>query len=147
LAERYFTDDPITSLIKLRQFGEILAQRTAARAGLYASTEENQVELLRRLRDRGLLPRVIGDLFHGLRQAGNAATHEVRGNHSEALNQLRMARELGVWFHRTFGEPNFKPGPFIPPPDPKAESKALAAELQRCVTSWPPSRAQPRSLA
>lgn len=131
LAERYFTDDPSTCLMKLRQFGEVLAKCTAARAGLYTASEESQNDLLRRLRDHGLLPREIGDLFHGLRQVGNAATHEVQGTHSEALYQLRMARELGVWFHRTFAEPSFKPGPFIPPADPKAESKALAAELQR----------------
>jgi type I restriction enzyme R subunit len=42
-----------------------------------------------------------------------------------------MARQLGAWFHRTFGDPAFQPGPFVPPPDPKAESAALAAELQR----------------
>ncbi|WP_437638581.1 hypothetical protein [Sorangium sp. So ce854] len=29
-AERYFADDPNTCLVKLRQFGEILAQRAAA---------------------------------------------------------------------------------------------------------------------
>lgn len=33
LAERYFKDDPGTCLIKLRQFGELLAQLTAAIAG------------------------------------------------------------------------------------------------------------------
>jgi hypothetical protein len=31
LAERYFGDDPNTSLIKLRQFAELLAKLTAAR--------------------------------------------------------------------------------------------------------------------
>ena len=31
LAERYFVDDPNTTLIKLRQFGELLAQQVAAR--------------------------------------------------------------------------------------------------------------------
>ena len=30
LAERYFRDDPNTCLIKLRQFGEVLAQLVAA---------------------------------------------------------------------------------------------------------------------
>ena len=131
LAERYFADDPSTALIKLRQFGEVLAQRTAARAGLYVSTDESQLELLRRLRDHGLLPREIGELFHGLRTAGNAATHEHQGDHRDALYQLRMARELGAWFHRTFRERGFKLGAFVPPPDPKAESAALAAELQQ----------------
>ena len=131
LAERYFADDPGTCLLKLRQFAEVLAQRTAAGAGIYTSTEENQSELLGRLRDRGLLPREVGDLFHGLRKAGNAAAHDIRGDHREALYQLRMAWQLGVWFHRTFKDRAFKPGPFVPPPDPKAESAALAAELER----------------
>jgi type I restriction enzyme R subunit len=131
LAERYFADDPSTSLMKLRQFGEVLAQRTAARSGLYASTDENQAELLVRLRERGYLPREIADLFHGLRKAGNAAAHAVQGDHREALYQLRMAWKLGVWFHRTFKDAKFKPGAFVPPSDPKAESDALAAELQR----------------
>ena len=65
LAERYFAEDPSTCLMKLRQFGEVLAQQVAARAGLYTSTVENQAELLGRLRDarpyarrgRGAVPR------------------------------------------------------------------------------------------
>jgi len=48
LAERYFLDDPNTCLIKLRQFAELLAQLTAAKTGLFISTEENQADLLRR---------------------------------------------------------------------------------------------------
>jgi type I restriction enzyme R subunit len=37
LAERYFPDDPNTSLLKLRQFGEVLAQLVASRVGLFNS--------------------------------------------------------------------------------------------------------------
>jgi type I restriction enzyme R subunit len=48
LAEHYFQDDPNTWLIKLRQFGELLAQTTAASAGLFASPEEPQADLWRR---------------------------------------------------------------------------------------------------
>lgn len=33
VAERYFRDDPNTSLIKLRQFGEVFAQLAAAKTG------------------------------------------------------------------------------------------------------------------
>ena len=50
LAERYFADDPNTCLVKLRQLGELLAQETAARTGLYTSAEEGQSDLLRRLK-------------------------------------------------------------------------------------------------
>src|SRR6185503_14379573 len=98
LAERYFRDDPATCLLKLRQLGEVLAQRTAAQVGVFASTEENQADLLGRLRDRGVLSRELLDLFHGLRKAGNAAAHEVKGDHREALHQLKMAWQLSVWF-------------------------------------------------
>ena len=73
LAERYFAEDPSTSLVKLRQFGEVLAQRAAANAGMYTSSAEQQIDLLARLRDAGLLAPNISDLFHGLRRSGNAA--------------------------------------------------------------------------
>jgi hypothetical protein len=36
LAERYFPDDPNTSLLKLRQFGELLAQLVAAQMGEFS---------------------------------------------------------------------------------------------------------------
>jgi type I restriction enzyme, R subunit len=39
LAERYFRHDPNTSLMKLRQFGEVLAQLVAAKAGLNRSPD------------------------------------------------------------------------------------------------------------
>lgn len=111
LAERYFKDDPNTCLIKLRQFGEILAQMTAAKAGLYSSPEEQQTELLRRLKFERVLPDQPADLFHQIRIVGNRAMHTQGGNHAEALTTLKLARELGVWFYRTFTDARFSPGP------------------------------------
>jgi type I restriction enzyme R subunit len=132
LAERFFADDPNTCLLKLRQFAELLAQRAAANAGIYSTYEENQVDLLGRLRSRGIVSREVADLFHGVRKAGNAANHSLTGDHREALHQLRIARELAIWFHRAFGgNPKFSPGPFVPPPDPAKETDALRAELDR----------------
>ena len=43
LAERYFADDPVTSLMKVRQLGELLAQQVAARAGVLGDAEEPQL--------------------------------------------------------------------------------------------------------
>src|SRR4051812_16584789 len=85
LAERYFKDDPNTCLIKLRQFGEVLAQLTAAKSGMLASSEEQQADLLRRLKFERIVPREVGDLFYRLRIAGNRATHSHAGDHAEAL--------------------------------------------------------------
>ncbi|UBF30506.1 type I restriction-modification system endonuclease (plasmid) [Kovacikia minuta CCNUW1] len=132
LAERYFADDPNTCLIKLRQFGEVLAQLTAAKMGMYTDSSETQVVLLRRLRDRGVLKGDVDRLFHELRRVGNDATHELAGNQRSALSSLKYARELGLWFHRVFsGNRTFDPGPFIPPPDPKTETQALKTELEQ----------------
>jgi hypothetical protein len=55
LSERYFSDDPIISLITIRQFGEGLAQLVAARSGIFTDANEPQADLLRPLRVDGNL--------------------------------------------------------------------------------------------
>src|ERR1700693_1758538 len=82
LAERYFKEDPATCLIKLRQYGETLAQLVAAKAGLFRDTQEPQTDLLRRLKFERVIPLEVGDLFHHIRTLGNRATHENEGNHA-----------------------------------------------------------------
>jgi type I restriction enzyme, R subunit len=75
LAEQYFLNDPNTCLIKLRQFGELLAQQVAAKVGLYEDPNESQVELLRRLENRQTIIGKVAQLFHEVRKVGNQATH------------------------------------------------------------------------
>lgn len=130
-AEGYFRSDPNTCLMKLRQFGELLAQLTAAKMGLFSSPEEPQSDLLRRLKGAGAIPGETGELFDKLRLSGNRATHNLTGEHSDALNNLKFARALGVWLHRTFSDPKFKPGPFLAPSDPTAATDTMRQELDR----------------
>ncbi|MGE0131345.1 MAG: type I restriction-modification system endonuclease [Blastocatellales bacterium] len=135
LAEKYFADDPNTCLLKLRQFAEVMAQLLAARSGLYGSREENQYDLLRRLRDQGIAPREIFQVFDEVRRKGNEANHALKGDHGKALSCLKLCWQLGVWFHRTFKDAAFKSVPFVPPVAPplalKDESEELRAELAR----------------
>lgn len=131
LAERYFPGDPNTSLLKLRQLAELLAQHVAANIGEYLSTGEPQYELIRRLQDRGIFPREVAQLFGEIRRAGNAASHALAGDHRAALAALKIAWQLAVWFHRTFKDPGYRSGPFIPPKPPREESADLRAELDR----------------
>lgn len=129
LAERYFRDDPNTCFMKLRQLGELLAQEVATRVGLFASPDEAQSDLLRRLKVERAVPPAM-DLFHQIRIAGNQAAHAHAGDHASALTTLKIARELAVWFHRTFSrQPNFKPGPFVPPSPPGEAEASLRQEL------------------
>ncbi|MBF0400159.1 MAG: hypothetical protein HQL90_05275 [Magnetococcales bacterium] len=51
LAERYFPDDPNTSLLKTRQFGERLAQIVTAKLGVYVAEIDTFADTIRRLRD------------------------------------------------------------------------------------------------
>jgi type I restriction enzyme, R subunit len=129
-AERYFAEDPNTCLIKLRQFGELLAQLVAATVGLYEEFGESQLDLLRRLESRGAIAGEALDLFHELRKSGNRATHSFSGEQRTALSNLKYSRILGIWFHRSYGGvPDFKPSPFVPPADPDRETAALRDEL------------------
>jgi type I restriction enzyme R subunit len=132
LAERYFTEDPNTCLIKLRQFAELLAQQLAARMGMFTSPNEPFADLLKRLKAERAMPREAGDLFHQLRVAGNDAAHAHRNDHATALTQLKIARQLALWFHTTFsGDTNFKGGPFVPPTSPADASADLRIEIER----------------
>jgi len=147
LAERYFPEDPNTALIKLRQLGERLAQQVASRFGVFTSIEESQLALLRRLEAEGLIEREVAGLFHDLRRTGNTATHGLQGDHATALSTLKIAWQLGVWFHRSFGDPAFRSGPFRPPQPPVAESDDLRQELARLQAALEAFRANEGALA
>ena len=138
LAERFFAEDPNTSLIKSRQFAELLTKEVAARTGAYnPKVREKFNDLLFALKRDRIMSKAVLDIVHAIRIKGNKAAHEFSGSHSEALSALKLARALGVWFHQGFGsEPDFKPGPFVPPPDPAEESEDLLealSELRRRV--------------
>jgi type I restriction enzyme R subunit len=132
-AEQLFAEDPASCLAKLRLFGERLAQQSAARLGLLGAKSEHQSDLLRRLSQRGAIDARTGQLFDELRRVGNLAAHENVGDHTEALRQLKLARELAVWFQRSFGNNRrFDPGPFVPPrARPPSQDQELFAELER----------------
>lgn len=148
LAERYFHDDPSTALIKLRQFAETLARIVAARNGLLGSNAESLDDVLRALRHRERLPREAADLFHGLRRLGNAAVHEGAGGHSHALSALKLARELGIWFARSYGgRGTLRPGPFIPPSPPPDATRPLLEELKALRSKLDASEQKAQAIA
>lgn len=129
-AERYLAADPNTCLIKLRQFAETLAQQAAAYVGGYTGPEESLIDLLNRLSERGVLDKQTAGLFHGIRRLGNAAVHEHVGTQRDALEQLRAAHHLAVWFHQSFTDPKFTPRTYFPPADPAQLERQRLAEIE-----------------
>lgn len=132
LAESYFQDDPSTSLIKLRQFGERITRRHAAIVGIDLLEGDNQSDILRRLQYERAAPERVLDVLHHIRKLGNAAVHDGKGDHREALACLKMSVQLGVWHIRaSTSDRTFSAGPFLPPQPPSSPNIELQQELDR----------------
>lgn len=75
-AERVFSSDPNTTLIKLRQLGEAIAQHIAVLVGVEFDDKTTQADLIYRLNRELKFEPVVKELFHTLRIEGNKATHQ-----------------------------------------------------------------------
>ena len=71
-AERYVFDDANTSLLKLRQFAELLARHAAARCGMETETTDFRDVVAMLVRQR-IVTREVRELFDLLRLRGNDA--------------------------------------------------------------------------
>jgi hypothetical protein len=135
-AEHYFHSDPNTCLMKLRQFAEGLARKIAARSLVNDAVEEDFFLLLTRLQSSRKAPAYVLDAFHYLRMKGNSAVHEQERSRSDALEALKKAHQLAVWFRlayfpsadylpQTFKDPTIPPGPLTKQPPPKLDPPRL----------------------
>ena len=119
LAERYFRDDPGTAVFKLRQFAELLSKTIAAHmrcTSVSARHSRRRFAASPMSASSRKKPRTFSTPSG--RRATRAA-HETTGSHSDALSALKFARQLGIWFHRTYGkQARFQAGPVCPPPSP-----------------------------
>ncbi len=138
MAEQAFSADPNTSLLKVRQLGEALAQDIASRLGLEVDTRAGQLELLKDLKYEigSACPKEVFEAFHLIRKSGNQANHEFTSSHREAITALRCAHALCAWYHKYFGKPaaDWKLGKFEDPKDPSGQVRALEeriAQLER----------------
>ncbi|OGB21781.1 MAG: type I restriction-modification system endonuclease [Burkholderiales bacterium RIFCSPLOWO2_02_FULL_57_36] len=132
-AEQVFSSDPNTTLLKLRQLGEAIAQELATRSGIVFDRETTQADLLYKLQREIQLDPEIRTLFHTLRIEGNKATHQFQTRHREAMDGLKVARSLAIWYHQSVGKQGtaFKPGPFIAPQDPSTQLRDLQTQIEQ----------------
>lgn len=135
-AERVLFLDAASGVGRLRLLAEALAQEVAARIGIQ-SPPGAQVDLVRAIDYRIRLDPQVRQMFHSLRLTGNAAVHETHHKISfrDGVDALKVARELAIWFHRTFGaDSNFKPGPFALPDDPSQKLSDLNSQITALQT-------------
>ncbi len=132
-AERLFPFDPASCIVKLRLLAEAITRDIAARIGVNLA-QPTQAELLRAVDLRLGMDAQVRQLFHLLRRTGNLAAHELAHGigYREGLEALKVAREVAVWFHRSFGrDPAFRPGAFLMPDDPSRKLAGLQQQIQQ----------------
>ena len=130
-AEQYLKDDPNTSLLKSRQFAELLTQETAARLGRFKldGLQQSQSQLIQMLSRDNIISAEIQNALHAVRKMGNEANHQFAEDLRGALQALKINNQLGLWFQRTFGDTLFKAGGFIIPQIPQTIPEDVQQEL------------------
>ncbi len=132
VAEKMFKSDPNTTLVKLRQLAEALAQEMASKLGIEPYEYDGQYELINLLEKRLSFSYKVKNLFHTLRKEGNQAVHEFTTSHAEAVEALKNAYKLSIWYHGTFGEvsSDFKVKAFVLPKDPTLKLQKIHQEYE-----------------
>lgn len=133
MAEYAFTSDPNTTLIKLRQLSEAFTKEIATLCHIHFDEQTSQAELIHQISTDLHLDAPIRNLFHTLRIEGNKAAHEFKTDHKTALNGLKLAHSLAIWFHQSFGNDGhqFKAKPFVSPKDPSIDLQALQHQINQ----------------
>lgn len=133
VAERVFPIDPRSCVVKMRLLAEDMAQDMAIQVGIQPSAFDSQLALVRELENRLRLDAKVRDMLHLLRKRGNEAAHQADApiGFTEGLEVLKIGRELALWYHRTFdNQPDYRPGPFIPPDNPSRKLSELKKQVQ-----------------
>jgi len=147
-AEHYALDDPNTSMLKVRQLGELLAQSAAAKFGIQTdSRNQDQRSLIDDLYRRRSLPPDVKDLFHAVRMEGNQAVHQLHSEQGRAITLLRHVRKIAVWYYRTHHNGNARLGSFVPPVATVNTNDEAAEELQRLAAQYQKEVTERRKLA
>ncbi len=133
-AEAYAYSDPAASLMKQRQFVEIVVGDIYQAYQLRPPYSDNLNDLMNAEPFRQSVPDVVQNKLHAVRKAGNQAVHQHRPIPSQlAVDCLGQLFEIAQWFHlqvhrgsrADFGK--YVPPSPRPPSDPKAQAKAQEA--------------------
>lgn len=129
LAEAYVYSDPNGSMFKQGLFAERLVKYMLAYDGIaepaYDNTHANRIRLLK---INGILPKDIDDALYVIRKTRNDASHNDFDNQKKAVENLKLAYDVGVWFMQTYGDYNYYPEPYVEPVDETVQTELLVKE-------------------
>jgi type I restriction enzyme R subunit len=132
-AEKNFPDDPNTTLVKLRMFGEASAKHIAKLLDI--ELPPTQIELVRELAKISWVDDSIINVFHMLRKVGNQAVHDYHNDLDDAEMALRLAFRLSIWYYRLVKKDvNFAAPMFVlPESNQQAGIEAEVTELKQAL--------------
>lgn len=119
-AEQYPYSDPVTSLMRSRQFIDFVA-RLADPGSPSGEDKEKRPTLEQRiddLRRARIVPYELSRVLHEIRIEGNDAVHFNRGDTGTALEKLRQCHRAAVWFARRSGTDTASQIRTYSPPEP-----------------------------
>ena len=129
-AEKNYPDDPNTTLVKLRIFGEYVANHLGKLLNI--EPQETQFKLLEEIQRKTKIDDTILDVFHKLRGIGNQAVHKYHNDLNDAEMCLRLAFRLAVWYYRLISQDKDFPSPLFQLPskqDQQATQQAFQQEM------------------
>ena len=104
-AEQELYRDPNASIIKLRQFGGQIVVKLFEIENLSLPIDEErrkQINRLKLLETNGIIQGKILDIFHDIRKTGNDAVHGLLNTEETAIDLLKKAFNLAVWFMQVY---------------------------------------------
>ncbi|WP_417527578.1 type I restriction-modification system endonuclease [Marinomonas shanghaiensis] len=128
-AEKNYPDDPNTTLVKLRIFGEYVANHLGKLLNI--EPQETQFKLLEAIQRKTNIDDTILEVFHKLRRIGNDAVHKYHDDLNDAEMCLRLAFRLAVWYYRLISKDKDFPAPLfqLPSKQNQQDKQAYQEEL------------------
>lgn len=105
-AEYNLHADPVTSLFKLRQFGEKITELLFEEHYLEFPYENTFHTRLKTLQYENIIPERVNDLLHTIKNKGNVAVHDSVGSKEDAKSLLFSAFKVGKWFYEAYSKEN-----------------------------------------
>ncbi|UJP65172.1 type I restriction-modification system endonuclease [Mongoliitalea daihaiensis] len=105
-AEFNLYQDPVTSLWKLRQFGERVSELLFELHHLDFPYDNSFHGRLKTLEYENALPPQVKDLLHTIKHKGNLAVHDNKGSLEDAKGLLFSTFKIAKWFYQTYSEEN-----------------------------------------
>jgi type I restriction enzyme R subunit len=103
-AEFNLYKDPVTSLFKLRQFGEKLTELLFDEHFIEFPYDNTFHSRLKTLQYENVLPERVKDLLFTLKNKGNKAVHDNAGTEDDAKSVLFSTFKIAKWFYTTYAD-------------------------------------------